>query len=130
MICCKITADFGKGGDLLRLIDRLSPSGDMYFRGKALYFADVAGKADERSVRRALKGAGYKSFFVEEFTRDNPPSEGDDEIASWLTSKLIRMNYNACEERSQRAFRGISKGLDLLDAELDAMIEEKDREVA
>lgn len=130
MICCKITADFGKGGDFVRLIEKLSRSGDIYYRGKAMYFADVAGKADAKAVGRALRGAGYGRFFVEEFARDNPPNEGDDEITSWLTSKLIRMNYNACEERSQRAFRGISKGLDLLDAELDAMIEEKDREVA
>lgn len=120
MICCKIAADFGANrGEFAALCHSLCRKGSLKYQNGAMYFADVENPSTGKPfVARCLRKAGYPSFYICEYDKDNRPNEPDADANAWLADKLIKMNYRLCEEQSQKSFREISKGLDILEAEM------------
>ncbi len=117
MICCKIVTNFN-AGDIEKLFNSLSSAGEFLLANNYLYFCDTESNITETKIKNFLKKAGYTNFFIDIYNKDNQPCESE-EINGWLLNKIMKMNYNLCEQENQKLFQEISKGLDLLDIELD-----------
>ena len=126
MICCKIVTNFGLGqGKFGDLLNGLGKYGEILWAEESLYFADVENvKTNKSTVSRVLKKCGYKEYYIEEYNKDNPPKK-DEYVGGWLYDRLVKIAYVTCEIESQKAFREIAKGLDMLDAEVEEMYKQK-----
>lgn len=126
MICCKIIANFRQDSALSKnsLIDLVSEAGDCLFSGNSLFFCSLEEEFDEKSLKKILKKCKITNYFINIYDQENPPRENDD-VNIWLANKLIQMNYKKYEIESQKAFRDISKGLDMIDQELERMEKEE-----
>lgn len=121
MICCKIIID--KSGQFATLWSELAKYGDCLYDNNALYFGDTEHNAvTNRKVCNIIKKSGYKNFFIEEYNKENQPNETDEATNGWIIDKLIKINYKLYEQASQELFHNISKGLDILDQEIDQII--------
>lgn len=127
MICCKITTNYqDPNGNFEVLMEKLSNLGECLWSEGNLYFSDVVNdKTNHTTVGKILKKAGYKQFYILEYSRTVEPNE-DDSINSWIFDKLIKINYQQCERQSQKTFHEISKGLDILDSIIDQFEEARE----
>ena len=124
MICCKIVTNFSSvEGKFSELLQKLGSKGSVLWEGNNLYFADVENDTDEKKLTSILKRCGYKKSFIDEYWKDNLPHESDN-INGWVNDKLIKICYNKYQQESQEVFKNVSKGLDILNAEID-LIEKK-----
>lgn len=122
MICCKITSNFrGGSGDFGGLYKDLGKSGNLLYINGCLYFGSTIQKIDAKKVGAKLRKAGYPSFFIEEYGRDNEPRE-ENCVNGWLYDQLVAINARAYETESQKEFRRISKALDEIDKKTDEII--------
>ena len=62
-----------------------------------------------------------------QYNKENPPKK-DEAIGGWLYDRLVKIAYVACERESQKVFREISKGLDMLDAEVEEIYKQQKQE--
>ncbi len=121
MICCKIITDFNNpNGSFDKLVQSLMKRGDFLWDSNALFFGDIENDTTEKQVANLLKKAGFNKFYIETYSQSDPPRESDF-INGWLTDRIVRINYKMCEDESQKVFHDISKGLDLLNEEIDRL---------
>ena len=120
MICCKIVTDFNNvNGKFGQLLTKLGKYGDVLWESGSMFFANTEDEEfDEKKLERILKQSGYKKFFLNIYSKDNEPRENDN-INGWLYDRIIKINYISCERESQKIFKDISHGLDLLDEMLE-----------
>lgn len=116
MICCKIITNFDNG-DFNELISKIAVAGDFLFANNYLFFCDTESDISEKKIKSLLKRSGYQEFYINVYDQKNPPKETDD-INAWLLNKIMKMNYNQCERENQKVFQEISKGLDLLEVDI------------
>ena len=127
MICCKIVTNFSsQEGNFAGLLERLGNRGAVLWEQGVLYFADVEKDTDEKKIVSILKKSGYKKSFIDEYCKDNPPHENE-YVDGWINDKLIRICYNKCEQESVEVFKNVSKGLDILNAEIDKIEEQNSK---
>lgn len=128
MICCKIMANYGNpAGDFGKLLASLGKCGDILYENDAIFFGDTENLGtDEKKIRQIFKKSGYKDLFILVYTKENPPKESDG-LNGWITDKLMKINYKQYEIQSQEVFRNTSKGLDILENEIDDMIRNRQR---
>ena len=129
MICCKIITNFSSGqGRFGELVKGLGKYGEILWAEDTLYFADTENDSTDRgTVSRLLKKYGFKEHYIEEYNKENPPKK-DEAIGGWLYDRLVKIAYVACERESQKVFREISKGLDMLDAEVEEIYKQQKQE--
>lgn len=126
MICCKIIADFNlPTGKFAEFLGELSLKGDFLWENNILYFGDTFGETNYKSIEKLLKKTGYPKYFIYEYGKDNSPQETE-RINGWLLDKIVRINYMQYERTSQEVFHNISKGLDMLEEEINVL---KNKEV-
>ncbi len=120
MICCKIVTDFNNvNGKFGQLLTKLGKYGDVLWESGSMFFANTEDEEfDEKKLERILKQSGYKKFFLNIYSKDNEPRENDN-INGWLYDRIMKINYISCERESQKIFKDISHGLDLLDEMLE-----------
>ena len=127
MICCKIVADFSganNDGKFSALLKTLSQRGDFLFDSGNLFFGNSDDETCTRSVvERIMRRAGYKEFFIQVYDKDHDPREADF-INGWVTDKIVAANAILYERRSQEVFRNTARGLQAINAELDALFEQ------
>lgn len=122
MICCKIITNFNDAhGNFEKLLNTLSSYGEVLWENGYIFFGDTEhDEVNEKKVQKILKNSGYMSFFINTYAKENQPNETDD-INGWLTDKLIKINYVQYERHSQQIFKDISKGLDILNQQVDEL---------
>lgn len=121
MICCKIVANYNDtNGNFQKLIEKLIKYGDFLWENGAIFFGDTEhGDVDSKTIKRIFRSTGYKDCFICCYDKNNEPNERDESINGWLADKLIKINYTSYERQSQEVFKNISKGLDILDEEIE-----------
>lgn len=125
MICCKIIANFSsKEGQFSVLLNKLGSLGDVLWDNNSLFFADVENDISEKKILSIIKKSGYGKGYIDIYTKENSPHEND-YINGWINDKLIKICYNKCEQESQKIFKDISVGLDILNEEIDAIAKNK-----
>ena len=126
MICCKIVADFSganHAGNFSMLLKLLAQRGDFLFDSGNLFFGNADDETCVRStVERIMRRAHYKEFFIQVYDKDHEPREADF-VNGWLTDKIIAANIILYERHSQAVFRNTVRGLEAINAELDALLE-------
>lgn len=128
MICCKIITDFSAiGGKFGRLLDSLGKYGDVLYENDVIYFGATEDmKVDKKKVKSIFRKSGYPECLILEYTKENPPKETDS-LNGWINGKLMKINYNQYEIKSQEAFKNTMKGLDILERQID-MIQANQRQ--
>jgi hypothetical protein len=121
MICCKIVANYNDTeGNFKKLSEKLIQYGDFLWENGVIFFGDTEHEEmDSKKVKKIVRSAGYKECFVCSYDKNNEPSESSESINGWLADKLIKINYALYEKQSQTVFKNISKGLDILDEEIE-----------
>lgn len=128
MICCKIITNLNQGSsEVNKLFQKLFKKGDYLVSAGYIYFCDSEFNTDKNTVAKILRSCGFKDFYIDVYTEQNPPKEND-EINAWLCNQLLKLNYNMFEQQSQEVFRNISKGLDVLEVELEKIINKENNE--
>lgn len=119
MICCKIIADFSDESlQIDSLFKKMAKFGDFLWENGAFYFSNTDDiNFTEAKLSNVLRRAGVKKFYIQEYTERTPPRESE-YVNGWLYDRLMRINYAMCEHESQKVFRDIMNGLDLLDQEI------------
>lgn len=122
MICCKIIADYKNSqGNFQLLLDTLANYGDFLWDNNTLFFSETdSNHFTEKKIQNILKKSGYTKYFIDVYDENNQPQETQN-INIWLANKLIRINYNNYQKENQKVFSNISKGLDMLETEIDNM---------
>jgi len=127
MICCKIVADFSGASNknnFSALLKALSQRGDFLFDSGNLFFGNSDDETCTRPVvERIMRRAGYKEFFVQVYDKDHQPREAEF-INGWITDKMVAANAILYERRSQEVFHNTVRGLQAINAELDALLEQ------
>lgn len=124
MICCKIITDYnGNTGSFGSLCTLLGKKGDWIWNGDAIFFADIEGSTNERSIINCVKKAGYTKVYVDVYDRNNEPHENED-VKSWITDKVFQIYYKQFEEKNQAVLMETKRGLDEIEQELDNLIRE------
>ncbi len=124
MICCKIITNFNaEHGNFGQLCSFLGKKGSWIWDGNSLYFADIDGPTDEKTVMRLIKKAGYQKAYIDVYDKDNEPRESD-ELKSWVADKLMKIYYLQFERKNQEILRETNRGLQELNQELDKIIRE------
>ena len=126
MICCKIMSNFNDGTvSIAKVLKTFGSLGWLIWDGQYIFFANVDSyEVDESKVRYLLKKNGVKSFYIQIYDKNTDLREKED-INAWILDKLIKINYKTYEDRSQEVFRNISKGLDMLDAEIKRVAQQQ-----
>ena len=122
-VCCQIITKFFNVPDGFRcLLETLSEYGDILWTDGKLYFASVSEEKtlSESQLEKIMKEKGYYKFFIDSYDFNTLPKESE-YIVGWLQDRLIKINYLTYEEESQKVFHDISKGLDMLDSEIDRL---------
>lgn len=130
MICCKINANFNDPkANFNKLFEDLIKYGDLLWENNNLYFSNTDNYSiNEKKIKKILKSNGYINFFINIYGKDNQPTE-EDRISYWILDKLIKINYNQYEHENQQMLANVSKGLDLLNQEIDRIQEKLDAEL-
>ena len=124
MICCKIITNFStEQGNFGQLCSFLGKKGSWMWHGGSMYFADVEGPTDEKTIIKLVKKAGYKQPYVDVYDANNEPHDND-EVHAWVADKLMKIYYLQFERDNQQVLQETSKGLQELNRELDNMIRE------
>lgn len=121
MICCKIVANYNDvNGNFKKLSEKLIKYGDFLWENGVVFFGDTEHEeVDSKTIKRIFRSAGYKECFVYSYDKNNEPDEKDQSINSWLLDKIVKINYTNYEKQSQELFKSISKGLDMLDEQIE-----------
>lgn len=119
MICCKIVTNLDKNKEKVNIfLKKLAEKGNFIIYNNCLYFCDSESNFSEKDLKKMLKKCEFSNFFLDIYDKENPPKENE-EINGWICNELIKLNYNMYEQENQRVFHEISKGLDLLEDELE-----------
>ena len=119
MICCKIVTNLKKKeGKVSDLFQNLAKKGDFIVFNNYLYFCESESNFSEKDLKKMLKKYGFSEFFLDIYDKENLPRETE-EINAWVYNELMKINYNMYEQENQKVFKDISKGLDLLDREIE-----------
>lgn len=122
MICCKITSNFrGGSGNFGGLYKDLGKIGNLLYINGCLYFGSTLQKVDAKKIGSKMKRAGYLSFFIEEYSRDNEPHE-ENCVNGWLYDQIVAINARTYEIESQKEFRRISDALDEINKKTEEII--------
>jgi len=126
MICCKIIFDYqNPQGDFKLLLEKLGSYGDVLWDQHTLYFSDTSGNITEQQIVSVIQSCKYSKIFIDSYDRNNQPNYENDYVMGWLTDHLMKISYNLCEQASQKTFQDISKGLDILNEQLDKQLSEQ-----
>lgn len=119
MICCKIITNFdSSGGNFSDVINELSKKGNLMWENRNLFFGnDEDNSVGKKTVEKIMRLCGYEDFFIDVYTKENPPHEND-QAMRWITGMLVSIAYNSFEKKSQVVFRNIESGLDMLEEEI------------
>ena len=122
MICCKIITNFKAEAErFISLCSLLEKKGSWLWDGYNLFFADIEGSTDEKTVKRLVKKAGFTSFYIEVYDAYNEPHDNE-EIKSWVADKLCKIYYKKFEDDNQQGLQEIKEGLTQLNDEVRQMI--------
>ena len=127
MICCKIITDYNSAnGNLNKLLQKLINCGNFLWENNNLYFSNTDDySVDQKKIAKILKNSGYNNFFINVYDKEHTPNENE-MTNGWITEQLIKINYACYEDQSQKLFSNISKGLDMLDTEINRLQTEKE----
>lgn len=130
MICCKISANFNDPkANLEKLFEDLKKCGYFLWENNNLYFGNVDDySVDEKKIKKILKSNGYGNSFINIYSKDNQPIE-EERITYWILDKLIKINYNRFEHENQQMLANVTKGINMLDQEIDKLQEKIDAEL-
>ena len=129
MICCKIITNFADPNIYIsKLLKQLGSQGWVVWNGKEIYFANTTQQdVTEKTVQKILRKCGVASWYINIYDQHNEPRETE-EMNGWVWDKLIKINYQQCEDSQQQVFRNIMKGLDALEVEIDQLGAQSDSE--
>lgn len=130
MICCKISANFNDPkANLEKLFEDLKKCGYFLWENNNLYFGNVDDySVDEKKIKKILKSNGYSNSFINIYGKDNQPVE-EERITYRILDKLIKINYNRFEHENQQMLENVTKGINILDQEIDKLQEKIDAEL-
>ena len=124
MICCKIITNLQAEPEKFNTLrSLLGKKGTWLWNGYNLYFADIEGPTDEKSIMRLVKKAGFTSAYIDVFNERNEPHDNE-EVKAWVADKLFKIYYKKFEDDNQKVLQEAYKVLNQLNQEVRDMIKQ------